>query len=348
MQTRTFKTALMLLGLAASGALAAAPAAADCPYDLLAMCCTTMANGKCTRWQNCCFVWESAQPEGPSSPPAGPGSLAQRPRGGAPGEVTVTITITGVAEAACVRRCDGTSREAAAREACYGGCAVTPADPRWRTVIPAEPQATRTSPSLNPYVTTDGPRESQATARVAPRAAAPSRVGGLTAPAAPAGGTPSMKQLGSTLAQVPMKHSSCGLDCATHVLAQKTGNLDVSFKLEMSCPGGADVIHLSYQPAGHNATVVVGAPSGVSAFSQTIAAQPFTAAELEAACQQALGGSWPIPGGHGNTTATVQKGVHKSIEVWGQCSGWANKAKSTWPVTLSLTCQDRDFFVPEG
>ena len=316
MQSRTLKTVLTILGLALGGSLGAAPAEAGCPYDLLAMCCTAMQNGNCTRWQNCCFVWESSQPERPSSTPGG--SLAQRPRGGAP-------AVQAVAEPACVRRCDGASRETAAREACYRGCAVTPDDSRWRAVYHAPGGF---------QVISAGPGAPQ--------------IGGVATPTAPAGGAPSMKQLGSTTAKVPMKHGSCGLDCATHVLAQKSGNLDVKFKLEMSCPAGAQVVHLSYKPAGHNATVVVGAPSGASVFSQTVAAQPFTAAELEAACQQALGGSWPIPGNHDNASATVQKGVSKSIEVWGQCSGWANKAKRTWPVALSLTCEDRSFFVPEG
>lgn len=316
MQSRTLKTILTILGLALGGSLAAAPAEADCPYDLLAMCCTQTKNGKCTRWQNCCdFVWKPAQEEGSSSTPAG--SLAQRPRGGDP-------TVEAVAEATCVRRCNGTSRETAGREACYGGCAVTPDDARWATV-----------------------HHSPRAQAIGTRAVAPRGIGGVATPTGPAGNAPSMKQLGSTLAKVPMEHGSCGLDCATHVLAQN-GNLGVKFELEMSCPAGTDVVHLSYQPAGHNTTVVVGAPSGAGQYSQTITAQPFTAAELEAACQQALGGSWPIPGGHGNTSATVQKGVHKSIEVWGQCSGWANKVKRTWPVALSLTCEDRSFFVPEG
>ncbi len=327
MQSRTFKTALTILGLVFGGSLVAAPAAAGCPYDLLAMCCTAMQNGQCTRWQNCCdFVWKPAQDEGSSSNPGGSGSLTQRRPGGAP-------AVQAVAEAACVRRCDGASRAAATREACYGGCAVTPADPRWGSVVAPAPRPV----AVRQAVTTE-----------LEEFASSAQGGGLAAPTAPGGATPTMKQLGSTRAKVPMKHGSCGLDCATHVLAHRTGNLDVSFKLEMSCPGGAQVIHLSYQPAGHNATVVVGAPSGAGEYSQTIAAQPFTALELEAACQQALGGSWPIPGGHGNATATVQKTVHKSIEVWGQCGGWANKAKRTWPVALTLTCEDQSFFVPEG
>jgi hypothetical protein len=171
--------------------------------------------------------------------------------------------------------------------------------------------------------------------------------GGLATPTQPAA-TPSMKQLGSTTATVPMKHGSCGLDCGTHVLAQQTGNLDVDFKLEMSCPAGTVVTHLSYKPAGHNATAVVGAPTGASLFSQTLAAQPFSAAELEARCKQALGGDWPLPGSHRNASGAVQTSIQKSIEVWGQCSGWANKTQRTWPVALSLTCQDKDFFVPAG
>lgn len=222
-------------------------------------------------------------------------------------------TILKVAQPDCVRRCNATSAIAATRQTCYSSCATAPAAKAVLAtpVLPAPAQ---------------GP-------------------GALAAPTPPAY-TPVMQQLGSTTAHVPMKHGSCGIDCSTHVLASQTGNLDVKFKIEMGCPAGTVVSHLSYQPDGHNTTVVVAANSGASLISKTIAAQPFTAAELEAACHKAMGGDWPTGNGDPNLSPTLRIGVHKSIDVWGQCSGWANKAKRTWPVALTLTCEDKNFPIP--
>jgi hypothetical protein len=241
--------------------------------------------------------------------------IASQPSGSG-ARPTGGATILKIAQPDCVRRCNSTSAIPARRQACYGGCATAPA-------------ATAVLPT--PVVP-----------------AQPGSPGGLAAPTPPAH-TPVMQQLGSTTAKVPMKHGSCGIDCDTHVLASKTGNLDVKFKIEMSCPAGTVVTHISYQPDGHDTTVVVGANSGASLISKTIAAQPFTASELEAACRKAMGGNWPSGNGDPSPSRSVRTGVHKSIDVWGQCSGWANKAKRTWPVALTLTCEDKDFpLLPEG
>jgi hypothetical protein len=218
-----------------------------------------------------------------------------------------------IAQPDCVRRCDATSPIAATRQTCYASCATAPAA-----------KAVLATPVLP----------------------APAQGPGAVAAATPPAYTPVMQQLGGTTAQVPMKHGSCGIDCSTHLLASKTGNLDVRFKIEMSCPAGTVVTHLSYQPDGHGTSVVVGANSGASLISKTIAAQPFTASELEAACRKAMGGDWPTGNGDPNPSRTLRTGVHKSIDVWGQCSGWANKAKRTWPVALTLTCEDESFPIP--
>jgi len=222
-------------------------------------------------------------------------------------------TIFKIAQPDCVRRCDATSSVAATRQTCYASCATAPV----ATAVLAAPAPT-----------------------------APYQASGTLAAPPPPAHTPVMQQLGSTTAQVPMKHGSCGIDCSTHRLFSQTGNLDVSFKVEMGCPAGTTVTHISYQPDGHGTTVVVGANSGASLVSKTIAAQPFTAGELEAACRTAMGGDWPTGNGDPNRSSTVRTGVHKSIDVWGQCSGWANKAKRTWPVALTLTCEDKSFPIP--
>lgn len=161
-------------------------------------------------------------------------------------------------------------------------------------------------------------------------------------------GVPTLSQIGSSTALVPMKHGSCGQDCSTHVLAVQSGNLNMKLQVGMSCPAGKTVTHLSFKPQSQNATSVVGYDTGQASFSKTLFAQPFSKGELEVACQQALGGAWAEPGSHHNTSAEVKKTITKSVKVWGQCSGWANKVLRTYPVSLTLTCRDQSFFVPEG
>ena len=170
----------------------------------------------------------------------------------------------------------------------------------------------------------------------------PAGPGGIAAQP-PAGHVPTFAQLGSTQAKVPMKHGSCGLDCGTHVLAVQSGNLGMQAKIGMTCPAGTSVQHLSYKPQGVNATTVVGASTGSSSYAKTITAKPFSKAELEQACQAALGGSWAQPGHHHNSQPVVKKPIQKSVNVWGQCTGWANKVKRTYPVSLTLSCQDTSF-----
>ena len=111
----------------------------------------------------------------------------------------------------------------------------------------------------------------------------------------------------------------------------------------MSCPPGLVVDQLWVRPQGQDVVKVVDAPTGQAAFSQTIKLRPFSAKELEAACQAALGGSWPLPDTHNNAQKLVKKVVKESVQVWGRCSTWANSASRSYPVTLTVTCEDRSF-----
>lgn len=180
-------------------------------------------------------------------------------------------------------------------------------------------------------------------------APAPPQVGGgiVAAPQVPVG-TPTLAQLGSSSAYVPMKHGSAGLDASNHVLANRMGNLDMQLKAGMTCPDDRSVIHYSAKPAGGNAVTFVGASTGNDEYSANVTMQPFSANELETACQKALGGAWAEPGHHNNTTQSIKKTISKKIEVWGQCSGWANKTKRTYTVLLTLTCDDKSWFTPVG
>lgn len=153
-------------------------------------------------------------------------------------------------------------------------------------------------------------------------------------------------QIGGSTAYVPMKHGSCGLDCGTHVLATQSGNLNMKFKVGMICPAGKTVNHVSYRPQGHNIKTVIDSNTNTQSFSQIVTIQPFSVQEFEKAGQEALGGSWPLPNPHNNRTATVKKTLQKSVEVWGQCSEWGNKQKKSFPVTITVTFEDKSFVVP--
>jgi hypothetical protein len=167
----------------------------------------------------------------------------------------------------------------------------------------------------------------------------------LAAPAAPAG-TPTLAQLGGSLAKVPMKHGSCGLDCGTHVLAVASGNLDVAVKLGMTCPGGTSVDALSYQLSGRGVTAVIQGNTGKGAVAETRKLQPFSMGELEAACQKALGGSWPLPDTHHNQKKSVKASLEEAVTVRGRCTGWAHAAERSVPLLLNLVCEDRSFPPP--
>uniref|UniRef100_A0A0C1QZN3 Lipoprotein n=1 Tax=Tolypothrix bouteillei VB521301 TaxID=1479485 RepID=A0A0C1QZN3_9CYAN len=148
---------------------------------------------------------------------------------------------------------------------------------------------------------------------------------------------PTIVQIGNAKANVPMKHGSCGLDCGQHVLANKSGNLDMKFSVKMSCPPGQKVAHLSFQPKAQQLTVLIDKPTNAISYSQNVVIQPFSLEELEDAGNKALGGTWAQPNSHNNKTKTVQTTLTDSIDVWGQCSGQNTQQKQTIVVTLPKT-----------
>lgn len=163
---------------------------------------------------------------------------------------------------------------------------------------------------------------------------------------APGASIPVLKQTGGTTAKVPMKHGSCGLDCGTHELATQSGNLDVPFKISMSCPAGTKVSFLAYKMKGQNQVKVVSQATGASSYSKNVKLKPFSKSELEESCRVALGGNWPQPGQHKNKSKTVTSNLQESVKVWGQCTGWANQVTRNYPAKVKLTCEDQSWFVP--
>ncbi len=160
--------------------------------------------------------------------------------------------------------------------------------------------------------------------------------GGLTT-----GSGPGLAQQGGDHATVPMKHGSCGLDCGTHVLAVQSGNLNVPFKIGMSCSGNQQVTSLTYQLQGKGVVKVVQAATAAP-FSQDLNLRPFSKAELEEACRVALGGDWPTPGFHKNPTKSVSTSLEETVTVRGRCAGSSTITRQ-FPAELTVSCQDRSF-----
>ncbi|MDJ0697624.1 MAG: hypothetical protein QNJ49_14305 [Mastigocoleus sp. MO_167.B18] len=160
---------------------------------------------------------------------------------------------------------------------------------------------------------------------------------------------PFLSQLGSTKAYVPMKHASESISGNTsfyHVLATKSGNLNMKVKIGMKCPTGRTVNYLAYILNGEIKTVVSGTTKAKS-YDQTITIQPFSLKDFEEAGQQVFGG-WVGNNPHPNHEKIVKKTLKKSIPVQGRCSGLATQVKS-FPVTVTVTFEDKDFhFVPPG
>ena len=170
---------------------------------------------------------------------------------------------------------------------------------------------------------------------------------------APKGGEylPKLAQLGGTKAKVPMKHGGYvvnGNEIGRHVLATQHGNLNVPVRISMSCPQGTAVSWLSYRIPGHHKQVaIIQGPTKAKSYAKKIDIQPFTAKEFGKACYQALGGDWVSGnGGHNNSQKVVNKTLMKKVEVFGACTGWANKVKRTYPVTVTASCEDKDWFPP--
>ena len=147
---------------------------------------------------------------------------------------------------------------------------------------------------------------------------------------------PYFTQLGPTpVAKVPMKWVSCGPNCTELKLATSHGNLKMKGKIGMSCPAGVALTALKYQPHwAKQKTVVFEGPldGNINGYWKTLWVEPFTAAQLEKACQEALK-NYP-----GSNTPVVQKTIKTNFYVSGRCADSITVYSRTYPVTLRLQC----------
>ncbi len=147
---------------------------------------------------------------------------------------------------------------------------------------------------------------------------------------------PFFSQLGQTpVAEVPMQPVSCGPNCTQWKLATAQGKLGIEAKVGMSCPAGAAVTYLAYQPNdSQNTTVVFQGPPGGNTKSlwKTVVARPFTAARLEQACDEALQ-QYPL-----GQAPVVEKLIKTKVNARGQCSDSITTYERQYPVTLRLRC----------
>lgn len=163
---------------------------------------------------------------------------------------------------------------------------------------------------------------------------------------------PSLAQLGSTHAYIPMIHPpliscpppiDCGPMARRHALPLDISiDLEIQAEIEMKCPVGQTVIGLVYITEGQEPRYVVIANTNQQHYSRTLTLQPFSEEEVELAGQEALGGIWQ--GSHPNVPKTVSKILTKSIQVRGECSGRRSSHYSkTFPVSVNARFDDQDY-----
>ena len=144
---------------------------------------------------------------------------------------------------------------------------------------------------------------------------------------------PYFTQLGPTpVAKVPMQWVSCGPNCTEWKLASSHGNLKIKGWIDMYCPAGTTLTYLAYRPQGGQETVVKQGQTKIQGYSKTVWPKPFTAAQLEKACQKALKG-YP-----GSNPPVVKKLITTTVYARGRCSDSATVHERGYPVTLKLQC----------
>ena len=144
---------------------------------------------------------------------------------------------------------------------------------------------------------------------------------------------PYFTQLGPTpVAKVPMKRVSCGPNCTEWKLASSHGNLKIEGWIDMYCPAGTMLTYLAYRPQGGQETVVKQGQTKIQGYSKRVWPKPFTAAQLEKACQKALKG-YPA-----SNAPVAKKLITTTVYARGRCSDSATVHEQGYPVTLRLQC----------
>lgn len=136
------------------------------------------------------------------------------------------------------------------------------------------------------------------------------------------GGLPTFSQVNGTKSKVQVEHVSCGKDCWTHGLANKTGNLNLKAKIGFACKAG-DYVDQIYYTVGNSGVLWAYKYAGVDAQQSRIVdvtLQPWTPAMFEGAAISALGPSWSgSEDNHHNTSNSASIAMHQDVEVFANC-----------------------------
>ncbi len=100
----------------------------------------------------------------------------------------------------------------------------------------------------------------------------------------------------------------------------------------MYCPAGTMLTYLAYRPQGGQETVVKQGQTKIQGYSKRVWPKPFTAAQLEKACQKALKG-YPA-----SNAPVAKKLITTTVYARGRCSDSATVHERGYPVTLRLQC----------
>lgn len=171
-------------------------------------------------------------------------------------------------------------------------------------------------------------------------AGSPAAVGGI---ASDTGGLPTFSQVDGFKSKVNVKHVSCGKDCWTHGLANRTGNLSLKAKIGFACPSG-DVVDQIYYTVGGSDILWAYKYAGVDARQSRIVdvtLQPWTPAMFEGAAISALGPSWS--GGednHHNSSNTATIAMHQDVVVFANCAENQATRQKAFKVNTKATIVD--------
>lgn len=151
-------------------------------------------------------------------------------------------------------------------------------------------------------------------------------------------------------AHVPMKHEDCpgAIDCTTHGLVSRMGNLTFAASLTVSCADGQQVTSVRYSLAdGPYATPLsqqlVNAPTGSPTYQHELGLAPYSAQDFEEICREELGGDWADQTAHPDVDREEKALLIATLRVWGRCTGDPTDTLADTTTKVQVTCVDTDY-----
>jgi hypothetical protein len=150
-------------------------------------------------------------------------------------------------------------------------------------------------------------------------------------------------------AYVPMRHEGCAgaIDCTTHGLVSRMGNLTFAADLTVSCADGQQVTGVRYALADGPyiaplSQQLVNAPTGSPVYRHELGLAPYSPQDFEEICREELGGDWADQTAHPDVDREEKALLIATLRVWGRCTGDAADTLADTTTKVQVTCVDTD------